>query len=201
MWVRTYCSRLIKLCYHKLKFDKSYYRHFLPLKDHHKIQTQRKSTNNFFVCPLQTLRWLSITNPVRQRKNLTENIDLCHSRYPKFVEVCILIWRLVFCSTNTIQRWYVLRLTEFIYISVLITHSFVKAWYYLIKSCIRTCYKAYKFDITIIQECIPVGCVPPASVPVSGEEGSVPGPEAEQNRAESHTGVKTLPSRNFVCGR
>ena len=58
------------------------------------------------------------------------------------------------------------------------------------------------------KECIPVWCIPPAAVPVRGE-GSAQGgggvcPEGVYTSplwTESQTGVKTLPSRNFVCAR
>ena len=36
---------------------------------------------------------------------------------------------------------------------------------------------------------------------MSAQRGGVPDPEAEQIITESHTDVKPLPSRNFVCGR
>ena len=56
------------------------------------------------------------------------------------------------------------------------------------------------------QECIPVGCVPPAPMTISGggrvstggvsaREGCLP---CEEN--DRQTGVKTLRSHNFVCG-
>ena len=85
-----------------------------------------------------------------------------------------------------------------------------------------------QYDITswiLKQECIPVGCVPPAAVGVRGVPGpgglhqapppdqtsppgagTPPGPDPPGAGTpplwtESHTPVETLPSRNFVCGR
>ena len=62
------------------------------------------------------------------------------------------------------------------------------------------------------QECIPVGCVPSAAVTVGGggvvcpggclpRGGSASGCIPPHLWTESQTGVKTLPFRNFVCGR
>ena len=79
----------------------------------------------------------------------------------------------------------------------------------------------------IVQECIPVGCVPPASVAASAgggicprgvypggclpvrclPAGYTPPPSIascdtpSRLLTESQTGVKSLPSRNFVCGQ
>ena len=64
------------------------------------------------------------------------------------------------------------------------------------------------------QECIPLGCIPPASVatirnqylpphPMTFLEGerTPPWKKTLSSSVVRQTPVKTLPSRNFVCGR
>ena len=58
----------------------------------------------------------------------------------------------------------------------------------------RIRYRGWQIEHNRNQECIPVGCVPPASVAVSPARTRPP-------PLPCQTGVKTLPSRNFVCGR
>ena len=69
-------------------------------------------------------------------------------------------------------------------------------------------------DPLIIQECIPVGCVPPAAVAVWGGDGLHQAPPPEETPrdqappsgadpplwTESQMPVKTLPCPNFVVG-
>ena len=76
--------------------------------------------------------------------------------------------------------------------------SGVEKFFFLIKS-------------TVLQDCIPVGCVPPASVAVPGGWGSPPGtPSEEAPRRKRHPPVNrmtnrckniTLPQTSFACGK
>ena len=51
------------------------------------------------------------------------------------------------------------------------------------------------------QECIRVGCVPPAVYRTGGSRWQRSPPDKDPLWTESQTGVKTFPSCNFVCGR
>ena len=59
----------------------------------------------------------------------------------------------------------------------------------------RLCVNLGQYECTMIQECIPVGCVPPAAVAVRGglHQTPPPGSRPPSLWTESQTGVKILP--------